>query len=132
MIESLYMFYNNLTLSFPLFSFFPANLCRKVKCKKPRGSWCQVVDVEGVPTPKCVCPENCDGEPEKPVCSVYGKQYDNKCSFHKYSCKKRKAIPLAFEKACIGEYRSVSDWGKGHPFLSVIKKNMYHFGAVEI
>ncbi|XP_072164660.1 SPARC-like [Diadema setosum] len=78
-----------------------AELCESMNCKKPRGSWCQVVMKEGVPTAECRCPVSCAGYPEKPVCSVFGKQYDNICEFHRFQCKKKKVIRLAFEKPCV-------------------------------
>ncbi|XP_041485866.1 SPARC-like [Lytechinus variegatus] len=77
------------------------DLCKDVNCKKPRGSWCQVIEVDGSPKATCVCPKNCAGEDVNPVCSVFGKQYDNECQLHRYACKKKKNIPMAFKKPCI-------------------------------
>lgn len=82
---------------------FSPDLCKDVKCKKPRGAWCQVVEVDGSPKATCVCPKTCPGDQGSPVCSVFGKQYDSACELHKYACKKRKTIPMAFDKPCIGE-----------------------------
>lgn len=82
------------------------DLCADFKCKKPRGSMCQVTEIDGVLKPSCVCPTSCVGEQDSPVCSVFGKQYANLCEFHKFSCKKRKSIPLAFEKPCIASQKA--------------------------
>ncbi|XP_786595.1 SPARC [Strongylocentrotus purpuratus] len=82
------------------------DLCKDVKCKKPRGSWCQVVEVDGSPKATCVCPKTCPGDQGSPVCSVFGKQYDSACELHKYACKRRKTIPMAFDKPCIASQKA--------------------------
>lgn len=34
-------------------------LCELLKCGTPVGSWCQVVQENGILIPKCVCPQSC-------------------------------------------------------------------------
>lgn len=53
----------------------------------------------------CVCPTNCDHEAVSPVCSVYGREYDNLCLLHKEGCSKKKNIRLAYKGHCIASQR---------------------------
>ncbi|CAK8679314.1 unnamed protein product [Clavelina lepadiformis] len=77
-------------------------LCMRKKCgRKPKGSWCQVLTKNGKRRPTCVCPEECDANEAAPVCSVYGRQYDNKCFLHLEACKKKRKINVAYEGPCI-------------------------------
>ncbi|XP_071952588.1 SPARC-like [Antedon mediterranea] len=78
------------------------NPCYGYKCKDPVGSMCVVVEKGTKLKPSCVCPEECPTEVE-PVCSVYGKQYDNLCTLHKVACEKKRAIPVAFLSECIAK-----------------------------
>ncbi|XP_077999290.1 SPARC-like [Glandiceps talaboti] len=83
--------------------------CEFKKCKKPVGSMCQVVEKKGRKTAECVCPEECDDE-DSPVCSVYGRQYDNRCKLHKLACKKGKYIRVAYEGKCIASQEPCQDY----------------------
>ncbi|KAL9967753.1 hypothetical protein ACROYT_G026045 [Oculina patagonica] len=55
--------------------------CRNVFCTK--GRMC-VVNEDRSTT--CVCPESCPDE-YKPVCSVYLREFINKCELHKFACR---------------------------------------------
>ncbi|KAK6482188.1 SPARC protein [Huso huso] len=78
----------------------PEELCKLLKCYKPVGSWCQVVEEDGVRVPKCVCPKSCPRQ-VAPVCSVLGKTYGNQCLLHKEACRKRRRTGLAHQGHCI-------------------------------
>ncbi|XP_033100086.1 SPARC-like [Anneissia japonica] len=78
------------------------NPCYGYKCKSPVGSMCEVVEKGKKLKPSCVCPDECPSE-VAPVCSVYGKQYDNLCLLHKTACQKKRAIPLAFFGECVAK-----------------------------
>ncbi|KAJ1143568.1 hypothetical protein NDU88_009875 [Pleurodeles waltl] len=79
----------------------PAELCEFIKCRKPAGSWCQVVEEDGVKIPKCVCPKICPRTESDPVCSVTGKSYLSQCLLHKEACRKRRRIGLAHKGRCL-------------------------------
>ncbi len=53
--------------------------------------------------PKCKCPADCAGERHDPVCSVYGKEYNNLCELHLYACNKGRNIEMAFKGGCVGK-----------------------------
>lgn len=80
------------------------DVCEDKVCKKPRGSWCTPQMKNGKLKPVCACPDSCP-DLEQPICSVYGRQYDNLCKFHEYTCKKRKNIPIAFHEPCIASQK---------------------------
>ncbi|KAM9804132.1 SPARC [Neosynchiropus ocellatus] len=75
-------------------------LCKLLKCHSPVGSWCQVIEENGVPIPKCVCPQSCPRQ-RAPVCSVLGKTYGNECLLHKEACRKRRRTGLAHRGPCL-------------------------------
>ncbi|XP_013855416.1 SPARC-like protein 1 [Austrofundulus limnaeus] len=78
----------------------PEKLCELLSCYSPMGSWCQVVQENGVLQPKCVCPHSCPRQ-RAPVCSVLGKTYENECLLHKEACRKRRRIGLAHSGHCL-------------------------------
>ncbi|XP_056290966.1 follistatin-related protein 1 [Pseudoliparis swirei] len=78
----------------------PEELCELLKCHSPAGSWCQVVQDNGVLVPKCVCPQSCPRQ-RAPVCSVLGKTYRNQCLLHKEACRKRRRTGLAHAGPCL-------------------------------
>ncbi|XP_029554377.1 SPARC isoform X2 [Salmo trutta] len=78
----------------------PVQLCELLKCHSPMGSWCQVVQDNGVLVPKCVCPKTCPWQ-GAPVCSVLGKTYGNECLLHREACHKRRRIGLAHIGPCL-------------------------------
>ncbi|XP_056148273.1 SPARC [Lampris incognitus] len=78
----------------------PEKLCELLKCHSPAGSWCQVVQENGVLIPKCVCPESCPRQ-RAPVCSVLGKTHMNECLLHKQACQKRRRTGLAHRGPCL-------------------------------
>ncbi|XP_028323856.1 SPARC-like protein 1 [Gouania willdenowi] len=78
----------------------PEKLCELLKCLRPKGSWCQVVEENTLLVPKCVCPQSCPRQRD-PVCSVLGKTYGNECLLHKEACRKRRSILLAHTGACL-------------------------------
>ncbi|XP_028279838.1 follistatin-related protein 1 [Parambassis ranga] len=78
----------------------PKKLCELLKCYSPMGSWCQVVEENGVLIPKCVCPQSCPRQ-RAPVCSVLGKTYGNECLLHKEACRKRRRTGLAHTGPCL-------------------------------
>nr|XP_002735796.1 PREDICTED: SPARC-like isoform X1 [Saccoglossus kowalevskii] len=86
---------------------YDKDLCAKVKCKKPPGSMCTVVEKNGEPSTTCSCPTECSDEYE-PVCSVFGREYDNRCKLHLQACSKRKHIAVAFEGKCIASQEPCS------------------------
>lgn len=81
-----------------------AEICRDVVCNKPRGSWCTSQMKKGKEKAVCACPEDCP-DVFQPVCSVYGRQFDNLCKLHLYTCKKGKNIPMAYEGECIASQK---------------------------
>ncbi|XP_028648375.1 SPARC [Erpetoichthys calabaricus] len=85
----------------------PEELCQLLKCHKPAGSWCQVVEENGIRIPRCVCPKTCPSD-RAPVCSVLGKSYENACLFHKESCRKRRRTGLAHQGFCIAPWTKCS------------------------
>ncbi|XP_026045093.1 SPARC-like protein 1 [Astatotilapia calliptera] len=78
----------------------PEKLCELLKCRTPVGSWCQVVQENGILIPKCVCPQSCPRQ-RAPVCSVVGKTYENECWLHKDACRKRRRTGLAHTGPCL-------------------------------
>ncbi|XP_068184219.1 SPARC [Antennarius striatus] len=78
----------------------PERLCELLKCRVPVGSWCQVVQENGVLVPKCVCPQSCPRQ-RAPVCSVVGRTYGSECLLHKEACRKRRHISLAHTGLCL-------------------------------
>ncbi|KAM3605966.1 uncharacterized protein V6R79_008067 [Siganus canaliculatus] len=78
----------------------PEKLCNLLKCHSPVGSWCQVVEENGVLVPKCVCPQSCPRQ-RAPVCSVLGRTYGNECLLHKEACRKRRRTGLAHTGPCL-------------------------------
>ncbi|XP_053730171.1 SPARC-like protein 1 [Synchiropus splendidus] len=78
----------------------PEKLCKILKCHSPVGSWCQVIEENGVLIPKCACPQSCPRQRE-PVCSVLGKTYGNECLLHKEACRKRRRTGLAHRGPCL-------------------------------
>jgi len=80
-------------------------LCAKKRCKQPKGSFCEIVEKKGKRIATCTCPTNCDDEPESPVCSVYGREYDNICLMHMEACSKKKTIRVAYKGRCIASQR---------------------------
>lgn len=87
----------------------PEQLCRLMKCRKPAGSVCHVVTTEnGTRIPKCMCPKTCPGE-QKPVCSAYGRQYDNACLLYKEACRRRRRIGISYYGECIARQGACSD-----------------------
>ncbi|XP_041803848.1 SPARC isoform X1 [Chelmon rostratus] len=78
----------------------PEKLCELLKCHSPVGSWCQVVQENGVLVPKCVCPQSCPRQ-RAPVCSVLGRTYGNECLLHKEACRKRRRTGLAHTGPCL-------------------------------
>nr|XP_020459117.1 SPARC-like [Monopterus albus] len=78
----------------------PEKLCELLKCYSPVGSWCQVVQENGVLVPKCVCPQSCPWQ-RAPVCSVLGKTYGNECLLHKEACRKKRHTGLAHTGPCL-------------------------------
>uniref|UniRef100_H3AFJ9 SPARC-like 2 n=1 Tax=Latimeria chalumnae TaxID=7897 RepID=H3AFJ9_LATCH len=79
----------------------PEELCKLMKCRKPAGSWCQVVEESGIRVPKCLCPKACPRLEAAPVCSVVGKSYLNQCLLHKEACRKRRKIGVAHNGQCV-------------------------------
>ncbi|XP_072038229.1 SPARC-like [Amphiura filiformis] len=75
--------------------------CLDKRCKKPAGSMCIPVLKGDKWKPKCKCPEDCTNERLDPVCSVYGKQYNNLCELHLYGCNKGKNIMMAYKGECV-------------------------------
>ncbi|XP_022105731.1 SPARC-like [Acanthaster planci] len=75
--------------------------CLHHTCEKPRYAICISEEVDGKLKPICDCPESCPDGPVRPVCSVYGKQYDSLCQLRLYACKRRRSYPLAYKKPCI-------------------------------
>lgn len=78
----------------------PEKLCELLKCHSPAGSWCQVVQENGVRVPMCVCPQSCPRQ-RAPVCSALGKTYGNECLLHKEACRKRRRTALAHTGPCL-------------------------------
>nr|XP_015195719.1 PREDICTED: SPARC-like [Lepisosteus oculatus]XP_015195720.1 PREDICTED: SPARC-like [Lepisosteus oculatus]XP_015195721.1 PREDICTED: SPARC-like [Lepisosteus oculatus] len=79
------------------------NPCLQKKCLKPKGSWCQVFTGEnGVQKTKCVCPRACSSKLD-PVCSNYGRQYNNECLLHKEACSKRRYIKVSYYGKCLAK-----------------------------
>ncbi|XP_069467190.1 SPARC-like [Ambystoma mexicanum] len=78
----------------------PVELCELIKCRKPAGAWCQVVEENCVKIPKCLCPQTCSRADDAPVCSVTGKSYASQCLLHKEACRKRRRIGLAHQGRC--------------------------------
>ncbi|XP_071830104.1 SPARC-like [Apostichopus japonicus] len=85
-----------------------AEICQDVVCKKPKGSWCTPGEKNGKLKAVCECPENCP-DVYQPVCSVYGRQYENLCKLHEYTCKKGKNIPMAYNGICIASQKKCKD-----------------------
>lgn len=81
----------------------PGDLCLLMTCSKPKGSWCQVfTGKDGTQKPRCVCPKTCPSEPH-PVCSNYGRQYDNECLLHKEACRKHRQITVSYHGECLAK-----------------------------
>jgi len=81
-----------------------AELCAKKRCgrTKPKGSMCTVEsDSTGRRRARCSCPKHCTNDYTGPVCSIYGREYDNKCLLHKEACRKRRFIKVAYDGHCI-------------------------------
>lgn len=79
-------------------------LCARKRCGKvkPKGSMCIVVrNSQGYREARCHCPMDCSKEYSGPVCSIYGREYNNKCLLHKEACRKRRFIRVAYEGNCI-------------------------------
>jgi len=84
--------------------FSDEELCARKRCGKvkPKGSMCTVeVDEFGRREAKCHCPTSCSRDNVTPVCSIYGREYNNKCFLHKEACRKRRHIRVAYEGNCI-------------------------------
>lgn len=111
-------------------------LCAKKRCKSPKGAFCEVVDKKGSRVAQCVCPTDCEYEPESPVCSVYGREYDNVCLLHKEACAKKKNIRVAYKGRCIASQRKCEkEERKQFPFRLMdwfvhLKQND-NFGSVD-
>ncbi|KAJ7375385.1 hypothetical protein OS493_002145 [Desmophyllum pertusum] len=71
--------------------------CQNVFCTK--GRMC-VVNKDRSTT--CVCPQSCPDE-YNPVCSVYLRQFNNKCELHKFAC--RIGIMMAIERTGKCDFR---------------------------
>ncbi|XP_038060376.1 SPARC-like [Patiria miniata] len=70
-------------------------------CRKPRYGICITEEIDGKLEANCDCPESCPDTAVKPVCSVYGKQYDSLCHLRLYACKRQRSYPLAYKKPCV-------------------------------
>jgi hypothetical protein len=73
--------------------------CVSVRCSG--GAMCIVKDLEKRIT-ACECPRSCPLL-YKPVCSIWGIQYDSKCHLHMQACRQRQYIQIAYEAACISK-----------------------------
>lgn len=81
-----------------------AELCARKRCgkSKPRGAMCTIVrDEQGRRQAKCFCPLSCSRNDQSPVCSIYGREYDNTCFLHLEACRKRRYIKVAYPGNCI-------------------------------
>ncbi|KAI8482050.1 hypothetical protein Bbelb_402260 [Branchiostoma belcheri] len=87
------------------------DVCENFKCRKPPGAMCTVDYSKGNPRPKCICPTNCPREME-PVCSVYGRTYDNMCRLHVEACRKKRRIEVAYQGECIAKQEPCTEYEK--------------------
>jgi len=94
-------------------------ICSLKRCGrvKPKGSMCEVVvGKDGFREASCFCPKSCP-KMNSPVCSIYGKQYNNECLLHMEACRKKRYIRIANQGACIAsQERCAADELKQFPF----------------
>ncbi|XP_033644478.1 SPARC-like [Asterias rubens] len=85
------------------------NPCYGYRCRKPSYAICISKEIDGILQPVCECPESCP-DIVKPVCSVYGKQYDSLCHLRLFACKKQRSYPLAYPKPCVASQEPCSEF----------------------
>lgn len=59
------------------------DLCQRVECKY--GARCEAGE--------CVCPTNCEGSGDEPVCASNMLTYPNECELQKIACLQPKDVP---------------------------------------